>query len=70
MYKINMKKTNYVAHDAVMRWLNRSLATANVMLQLLDIIFSELTNLCLTVCALVVISSIAPTGCDEPYGTN
>ena len=44
-----MKKTNYVANDVVMRWLNRSLATTNAMLQLLDIIFSELTNLCLTV---------------------
>ena len=31
---------------------------------------SELTNLCLTVRALVVIASVAPTGCDEPYGTN
>ena len=64
------EKTNYVANDAVMRWLNKSLATTNVMFQLLDIIFSVLTNLCLTVCALVVISSTAPMGCDEPYGTN
>ena len=25
------EKTNYVANDAVMRWLNKSLATTNVM---------------------------------------
>ena len=65
-----MKKTNYAANDMAMRWLNRSVVTINTTFQLLDIIFSELTNLCLTVCALVVISSVAPTGCDEPYGTN
>ena len=45
-----MKKTNYVANDVMMKWLNKSLATTNVILQLLDIIFSELTNLCLGVC--------------------
>ena len=57
---MNMKKTNYVANDVVMRWLNRSIEIINVMLQLINI-FSELTNLCLTVCALVVIASVVPT---------
>ena len=32
-----MKKTNYVANDVVMRWLNKSVTTLNVMLQFLDI---------------------------------
>ena len=31
-----MKKTNYVTNDVVMRWLNRNVATIN-MLQLLNI---------------------------------
>ena len=32
-----MKKNNYVFNDVSMRWLNKSVVTINVMLQLLDI---------------------------------
>ena len=32
-----MKKNNYVFNDVAMRWLNKSVVTINVMLQLLDI---------------------------------
>ena len=32
-----MKKTNYVANDVAMRWLNRSVTIINATLQLLDI---------------------------------
>ena len=32
-----MKKNNYVFNDVAMRWLNKSVVTINVTLQLLDI---------------------------------
>ena len=32
-----MKKTNYVANDVAIRWLNRNMTTINTILQLLDI---------------------------------
>ena len=32
-----MKKTNYVANDVAMRWLNRNVTIINATLQLLDI---------------------------------
>ena len=32
-----MKKTNYVANDMAMSWLNRSVVKINTMLHLLDI---------------------------------
>ena len=32
-----MKKTNYVANDVAMRWLNGSITTINATLQILDI---------------------------------
>ena len=32
-----MKKTNYVANDVAMRWLNRSIVAINAMLQFIYI---------------------------------
>ena len=32
-----MEKTNYVANDVVVRWLNRSVALINAILQFLNI---------------------------------
>ena len=36
-----MKKTNYVANDVAMRWLNRSVVTIKTTIQLLYILASN-----------------------------
>ena len=39
--KMNKKNNNYVANEVVMRWHNKSSATINVTLQLLDILVAN-----------------------------
>ena len=36
-----MEKTNYVASDVTMRWLNKSVTTINAILQFLDILAAD-----------------------------
>ena len=36
-----MKKTNYVASDVIMRWLNKSVTTINAIFQFLDILAAD-----------------------------
>ena len=37
-----MKNTNYMANDVVVKWLNKSVALINVMLQFLNIYIDRL----------------------------